>query len=142
MTLNTVSGSIFSAPRVIQVLDSRGGCPGTAADGSILISSTFTVNNTASYWIHGRIIYNPGARGGPRADIYSLLDGAFMGKYALNSSYTTSGGLGDWEELNLSVMGSVAAGTHTISINGSNGTNCWGCGGEWGQLVIFIWEGA
>jgi hypothetical protein len=106
------------------------------------MSSTFTVNNTASYWAHARIIYNPGARNGARADMFGLLNGAGVGKNALNSSYNTSGGLGDWEELNWSMVGTVAAGTHTISANGSNGTNCWGCGGEWGQLIIFIWEGA
>lgn len=142
MPLNTVNGSIFSAPRVIQINDSRPGCPGTAADGSILMSSTFTVNNTASYWAHARVIYNPGARGGPRADMFGLLDGVGIGKNSLNSSYNTAGAVGDWEELNWSIMGTVAAGTHTLTANGSNGTNCWGCGFDWGQLIIFIWEGA
>lgn len=142
MPLNTTSGTIFSAPRVIEVRDSRGGCPGTAADGSILMTNTFTVSNTAVYCAHARIIYNPGARGGPRADMYGLMDGAFMGKYALNSSYNTAGGVGDWEELNWTIMGTVTAGTHTLTANGSNGSNCWGCGSEWGQLTLFIWEAA
>jgi hypothetical protein len=142
MAINTASGTIYSAPRIIDVRDSRGGCPGSAADGSILITTTFTVDNPAVYWFHGRIIYNPGARGGVRADAYSLINGSFMGKYALNSSYANSSTVGDWEELNLSIMGSVAAGTHTITLNGSNGANCWGCGGAWGQNVLMVWEAA
>ena len=140
MPLNTVSGNIFSAPRIIQINDSRAGCPGTAADGSVLMSSTFTVSNTATYWAHARIIYHPPSRGAARADMYGLLNGVGLPKSSLNASYTTAGGLGEWEELNWSVMGTVAAGTHTMSANGSNGANCWGCGFDWGQLIIFIWE--
>lgn len=139
MGIVTSSGTINSAPRIIETRDTRAGCPGTLADGGLIMSQSFTVDNSCVYLSHGRVIYNPGARGGTRADINIRIDGSLV-KYALNTSTYRTGGLGDWEELNVTYTGTLAAGTHTITIYGSNGANCWGCGTDWGQLQTLIWE--
>lgn len=139
MAVNTSSGTVYSAPRIINTGDTRGGCPGTAADGSLLISQTFTVDNPCVYWTHGRIIFNSQSAGKGRADFNLRINGNVV-KYALNTAITTAGATAGWDELDATYMGTLSAGTHTISMYGSNGSNCWGCGSEWGHIVTMIWE--
>lgn len=140
MALITGSGSIYAAPRVIETKDTRSGCPGTAASGSTLISSTVVVSNPSVYWAHGRIIFLPSADGTTRSDFELRLNGTFL-KSALDTATNSAGAaVGSWDELDATYMGTLAAGTHTFTMIGVNGTNCWGCGSEWGQLTILVWE--
>lgn len=142
MPLVTGSGTIYAAPRVIQTNDTRAGCPGTAANGSTLISQTITVTNTATYWTHCRIIFLPSADGTIRSDFYISVDGTNV-KSSLDTATNTFGSaVTSWEELDASFMGTLSAGTHTIAMIGTNGTNCWGCTGDWGNMVTFVWEAA
>lgn len=139
MSIVTQSGTIHSGPRVVETRDSRSGCPGTAASGTTLISQTITVDNFCVYWTHGRIIFNSGSAGKNRADFVLRVNGSGV-KNALDTATNSSGANTGWEELDATFMGTLSAGTHTISMTGSNGTNCWGCGGDWGQLTTLIWE--
>lgn len=140
MALITGSGSIYAAPRIIEVKDTRSGCPGTAADGSVLMTATVTVSNPSVFWAHGRIIFLPSARGGMRADFVLRVDGVGK-KNALDAATNSAGAaVGAWDELDATFMGTLAAGTHTIDMQASNGSNCWGCGGDWGNLTILVWE--
>jgi hypothetical protein len=141
MALNMPSGFVYSAPRIIETRDTRAGCPGAAAAGDTLIAQTFTVNNPAVYWTHGRIIFNATSAGKTRADFILRVNGADA-KYALDTAITSAGGLATWEELDATFMGTLAAGTHTLTMVASNASNCWGCGSEWGQLVTLVWEAA
>jgi hypothetical protein len=62
-------------------------------------------------------------------------------KSALETATDINGtAITNWEELNASSMGTVAAGTHTFSMTGENGPNCWGCGATWGEISVMIWE--
>ena len=139
MAINTASGTIYSAPRIIETRDTRSGCPGTAAAGTILITQTFTIDNTCVYWTHGRIIFNSSNAGKNRADFYISVNGSIV-KYALDTATNSAGANSGWEELDATFMGTLSAGTHTINIVGSNGSNCWGCGSDWGQLTTLVWE--
>jgi hypothetical protein len=139
MPVNYSVGTIHSAPRVIETKDTRGGCPGTAPDGTLLISQTFTVDNSCIYFTHGRIIFNAGSAGKTRADFNLRINGSIV-KNALDTSLTSAGGLGSWEELDATFSGTLSAGTHNIQMYGSNGSNCWGCGGDWGQITTVVWE--
>jgi hypothetical protein len=139
MSLNTSSGIIHSAPRILETRDSRFGCPGTAPSGTILISQTFAVDNACVYWTHGRIIFNSANAGKNRADFIIRVNGSDV-KYALDTATRSDGANMGWEELDATFMGSLAAGTHTITMVGSNGTNCWGCGASWGQITTLVWE--
>jgi hypothetical protein len=141
MALHTSSGIIYSAPRVIETRDTRGGCPGTAADGSTLISQTFSVDNACVYWTHGRIIFNSGSAGKNRADFIIRVNGNNV-KRALDTSTRSDGANMGWEELDATFMGTLSAGNHTITIIGTNGANCWGCGTDWGQITTLVWEAA
>lgn len=139
MAVNYSNGTLYSAPRVIETKDTRSGCPGTAADGSVLISQTITVANACVYMAHGRIIFNASNAGKGRADINIRINGTNV-KNSLDTSLTTAGAVGSWEELDVTYSGTLAAGTHTIAIHGGNGSNCWGCGADWGQLTTVVWE--
>lgn len=141
MSINTANGVFYSAPRVIETKDTRGGCPGTAADGSLLFSQTFTVDNACVYWTHARIIFYPPSRGYQRADFNLRINGSVV-KYALDTSLNSNGTLGAWEELDATYMNTLSAGTHTIAVYGSNGANCWGCGSDWGNMTTVVWEAA
>lgn len=144
MAVNTTNGTIYSAPRVIETKDNRAGCPGTQASDTDLMLQTITVDHTAVYWVHGRIIFNAASRVGARADIYVLIDGVSAPKSGLNTITNSVGAtnINAWEELNVTYTGTFTAGTHTIAIRGSNGTNCWGCGADWGNMTTLIWEAA
>ena len=139
MPINYTSGTLYSAPRVIETKDTRSGCPGTAADGSLLISQTITVDNPAVYMTHGRIIFNAGSAGKGRADFNLRVNGSIV-KYALDTALNSNGTVAGWEELDATHAGTLTAGTHTITMYGSNGSNCWGCGGDWGQITTVVWE--
>jgi len=135
LALNTSNGIMYSAPRIIQTLDTRAGCPGTLSSGGVIISHSFTVSNPCVYWSHGRVIFS----GKARADFELHVNGTNR-KSALDTTLTTAGAVGSWEELDASFMGTLSAGTHTIAMIASNGTNNWGCGGDWGQLITMVWE--
>lgn len=135
MSLNTSNGVMHSAPRVIETKDTRGDCPGVLAAGGTIISQSFTVSNPAIYWTHGRVIFINKAR----ADFDLRINGATV-KSALDTSLSETGALGGWEELDATHAGTLAAGTHTITMIASNGANNWGCGPDWGELVTMIWE--
>lgn len=139
MSLVTSSGTIHSAPRVIETKDTRAGCPGTASAGTTLISQTFTIDNSCVYWTHGRIIFNSASAGKNRADFLLQINGATV-KEALDTATNSSGQNTGWEELDATFMGTLASGTHTISMVGANGSNCWGCGTDWGQITTIVWE--
>lgn len=142
MPLVTGSGTIYAAPRVVQTNDTRAGCPGTAANGSTLISQTITVTNTATYWTHCRIIYNAASAGHIRSDFYISVDGTSV-KGSLDTATDSAGtAVSAWEELDASYMGTLSAGTHTIAMIAQNGPNCWGCGEPWGNMVTLVWEAA
>jgi hypothetical protein len=141
MAINMPSGFVYSAPRIIDTRDTRAGCPGAAAAGSTLISQTITVGNPAVYWTHGRIIFNAGSAGKSRADFLININGTSV-KSALDTALNSNGALATWEELDATVMGTLTAGTHTISMIAANGSNCWGCGTDWGQLITLVWEAA
>ena len=139
MPINYTNGTLYSAPRVIETKDTRSGCPGTAADGSVLISQTFTVDNPCIYMTHGRIIFNASNAGKGRADFYIAVNGNLV-KQTLDTALNSNNTPASWEELDATHSGTLAAGTHTITVVGSNGSNCWGCGSDWGQLTTIIWE--
>jgi hypothetical protein len=139
MALNTSSGIVYSAPRVIETRDSRSGCPPTAASGSVLISQTVTLDNACVYWTHARIIFNSANAGKNRADFGLQINGTTV-KEALDTATNSAGANTGWEELDASFMGTLSAGTHTIRILGQNGSNCWGCGSDWGQITTLVWE--
>jgi hypothetical protein len=142
MAIITSSGTIYAAPRVIEAKDTRAGCPGAAADGSTLISSTIVVSNPSTYWAHGRIIFLPSADGTVRSDFLLRLNGAGL-KSSLDTATNSAGAaVGSWDELDATFMGTLAAGTHTFTMIGINGVNCWGCGADWGQLTVLVWEAA
>ena len=141
MAIVTSSGTIYSAPRIVEVRDTRAGCPGTLADGGLIMSTTFTVSNPCIYFTHGRVIFNAGSRGGVRADFNIRVNGSIV-KYALDTATFNNGANGGWEELDGTYSGTLAAGTHTIEVYGGNGANCWGCGTDWGQMQTLIWEAA
>jgi len=133
------NGTIRSAARVIETKDTRAGCPGTAPDGTLLISQTISVDSACVYFTHARIIFNASSAGKSRADFNIRINGNIV-KNALDTALTSAGGLGQWEELDATHSGTLAAGTHTVQIYGSNGSNCWGCGGDWGQITTLVWE--
>ena len=139
MSLVTSSGTINSGPRVIETKDTRSGCPATAPADTLLISQTFTVDNPCIYFTHGRIIFNASSAGKPRADFNLRVNGGIV-KYALDTALNTNNTPAGWEELDATHSGTLASGTHTIQMYGSNGSNCWGCGPDWGQITTIVWE--
>lgn len=139
MPINYTNGILYSAPRVIETKDTRFGCPPTAVDGALLISQTITVDNPCIYFTHGRIIFNASSRGYGRADFNLRVNGSVV-KSTLDTALNSNNTPASWEELDATHSGTLSAGTHTIEMYGSNGSNCWGCGSDWGQLTTIIWE--
>jgi len=140
MPIDTANGQFRAGPRIIDIKDTRGGCPGAAANGTTLASAAVTVASTATWWAHARVIFYPASAGKIRCDMNLLLNGVLQ-KEALETATNSAGtAIASWEELNASAMGTVAAGTHTFSMTGTNGPNCWGCGATWGEVSVMIWE--
>lgn len=140
MPINTPSGSFRAGPRIIDIKDIRAGCPPGAANGATLASASVTVSSTATWWAHARVIMRPASAGRIRCDMYLRLNGGVQKVTLESATNSTGAAIGNWEELNASAMGTVAAGTHTFSMTGHNGPNCWGCGSNWGEISVMIWE--
>lgn len=140
MAIITSNGEFRSGPRIIDIKDTRTGCPGTAANGTTLTSASVTVRSTAIYWAHARVIMNAASAAKQRADMSIRLNGVSL-KTALETvTNSSNANVSAWEELNASHMGTIESGTHIFSMVGENASNCWGCGSTWGEISIMIWE--
>jgi hypothetical protein len=140
MPIDTPSGQFRAGPRIIDIKDTRSGCPPAAANGAILASASVTVSSTATWWAHSRVIMRPASAGKIRCDMVLRLNNVQQ-KIALETATNSTGAaIANWEELNASAMGTIGAGTHTFSMTGENGPNCWGCGSTWGEVSVMIWE--
>lgn len=140
MSIDTPNGQFRAGPRIIDIKDTRSGCPATAANGTVLASASVTVDSASIWWAHARVIMRPSSAGKIRCDMRLRLNGSTQ-KVSLETATNSAGtAVANWEELNASAMGTVAAGTHTFSMTGENGPNCWGCGSTWGEVSVMIWE--
>lgn len=140
MAIDTPSGQFRAGPRIVEIKDTRAGCPGTAANGTTLASGTVTVQSAATWWAHARVIMNASSAGKQRCDMSLRLNGVTQKLSLETVTNSANANVAAWEELNASAMGVVAAGTHTFSMVGENASNCWGCGTTWGEISIMIWE--
>jgi hypothetical protein len=140
MAIDTPNGQFRAAPRVIDIKDTRAGCPGVAANGTTLASASVSVASSAIWWAHARVIMRPASAGKIRCDMLLRLNGNGV-KTTLETATDVNGtAVANWEELNASAMGTLAAGTHNFSMTGENGPSCWGCGTTWGEVSLMIWE--
>ena len=126
----TPNGSIISrAPRVVRTVDNRSGCPPTAAAGSTLLSQDITLNREATVYVTVSMVryYFSG-----RADLELLVDNVTMSRHITFTDI--------WATATPVWSGTLAAGTHTISLKDSYNANIWGCGAEWGHINTLIFE--
>ena len=132
MPVNFASGqSIRAGARAYHVTDSRAGCPGASAAGSVLISLTFTVSNTSYVYAEGSMI----SAAANRRDLQMYINGSNLAIQCIQNTGATS----TWDDRGNIWCGTVAAGTHTIDLR-SGYANIWGCGGDWGRLSALVWE--
>jgi hypothetical protein len=134
-------------PRVINVQDTYGACPG-AGRPNPLMSLTFTTAQQAVVVIEGEIIRS--RDGNNRCDLELRGPGW---PHVDSDSYTTSNArldytldsddgfhVTEWDNHCFRWMGYVNAGTSTFSVNYASCANSWGCGTPWGQINAIIFE--
>lgn len=121
--------TITRAPRVIYTPDTRTGCPPAAAANKDLYTQSFTVENTAYIVVMVSTI----AQYTGRVDTMLCLDG--------NSkrSTLTSTNSNEWKPVTINWGGTVAPGSHTVSIR-STRADAVGCGETWGGITTIIYE--
>ena len=117
------------APRIIHTYDTRSGCPPAHAANTDLLSQTFTLTSAASISTRAAMIRNFSGR----ADLFLFVDG---GQVDWHLNYTSST---QWEDGYVQWAGTLAAGSHTISIR-SNVANVYGCGSDWGSMQTMVFE--
>ena len=122
--------SVASGPQAIHTPDSRSGCPATQAANTTLISQTITLVSAGAVSVSARE-----ARFSTNSSTWEFLtlviDGQAVGHAA------TTAPASQWVTGNVQWVGTLAAGTHTILIQGSN-ANAWGCGSSWGAIDTLV----
>jgi hypothetical protein len=133
MAISYSSGQfIRSACKSYHVVDGRAGCPPAAAVGSVLLSMSITVANTAMIYTEGSMISNTINR----RDLRLYVNGSSV---AIGTIQNT--GITTWDDRGCIWTGYLSAGTHTIDLRGVNASaNIWGCQTTWGRLSALVWE--
>ncbi len=127
----SVAYSLKSVPstRTINTLDTRAGCPPAAAANTDLFTQVFTLARTTSAYISADMIRSATTR----VDLGLYIDGTVV-DWAL--TYTPSV---QWADAQVVWTGTLAAGSHTISLR-SPTANVWGCGSSWGGIRTILFE--
>ena len=127
----TADASIISkAPYTVHSTDPNAGCPGARAANTDLWTMSITLTRSSQVLLTGDIIrYALG-----RADLQLYIDGGFLSQTATNTGTVT-----DWVGAHVQWTGTIAAGTHTVSLR-SPVANVWGCTGTWGSMDAVIFE--
>lgn len=111
------------------ITDNRPGCPPAFVNNGAMITSTFTLDRPSYVSVSSTII----SLGTGRRDSYLVVDGAEVNRWISNSF-----GVNDWFSHYNQWVGSLAAGAHTISMNGnqSGPTTGFGCGSSYGTMKV------
>lgn len=127
----TLDASTMSkAPRQVSFTDSRSGCPPAAAAGANLFGGNIVLANTSTISISGSIIRLSAGR----QDLMLMVDGGEYFRCITNTASAT-----DWQSGHVHWSGTLAAGTHTVYLQGG-GANVWGCGTAYGRMDVLIYE--
>lgn len=122
--------SVASGPQAIHTPDSRAGCPATQAANTTLISQTINLVSAGAVSVSAREA-RLSSNSANREDLTLLVDNSSV---ALTATVAPAG---LWVTGNVQWVGTLAAGTHTIAIQGSN-ANAWGCGSQWGAIDTLV----
>ena len=131
------NNQMSKTPRVVHLVDTRGGCPGSWGANQSLIRYGITVDNPAMIQVTSSII----RRATGRRDLH-LRVGQNSNPDAnpiVDRAITNTGGTNDWVNAQVHWSGSIPAGTTSVSIS-SDQASIWGCGSDWGSMDIIIFE--
>ncbi len=117
------------APRVIRTDDTRPFCPPTWPAGTDMVVQSFSLTRPGMVFITGDMVRITNGR----ADLWLRVDGVDV-QYTI--AHTS---VADWQGASVHWSGALAAGAHTVSVQGSP-ANVWGCGSTWGGINTIIFE--
>ena len=128
-TLSINGSTMYKPPYIITISDSRSGCPPSFAANTPIMQYNLTLTRPAYVYVSLSTILNYGSRADCR-----IYFGSTLKQSHLTASDSTS-----WNPVNMTAGGTLGAGTHNIKFQ-CNKANVVGCGVEWGNMQILVFE--